>query len=198
MILIVKVTDIEGLYKEYLEKGDIKRADALYLYFKRGPEGAAQTLRIRYGIAAPLTSVIEDLKALGITNRSGKTEDSQEYFTKVFKVSFEKLCLDRIIELAEEKMKGTSPLAREILFLITALGDDALNFNLCSKVYKLLFQRALDNKSYERALEELVTCYVLEVSTYGYSLTDFFDTLLLRLSQFLPEVEVRVTWPKEV
>ena len=195
---MVKVADIEGLYREYLEKGSIERADALYLYFKRGPEGAAQTLRIRYGIAAPLTSVVEDLKALGITDRFGKTEDSQESFTEVFKVSFEKLCLDRIIELAEEKMRRTSPLAREILFLITALGSDALNFNLCSKIYKLLFRRELDDKNYERALEELVTCYVLEVSTYGYSLTEFFNTLLLRLSRFLPEVEVKVVWPKGV
>mgnify|MGYP000271121021 FL=1 len=50
---MVRVADIEGLFKKYLEEGRLECADALYLCAKLGKREAAETLSIRYKMAAP-------------------------------------------------------------------------------------------------------------------------------------------------
>jgi hypothetical protein len=199
---MVRVADIEGLFKKYLEEGRIECADALYLCAKLGEAGAAEALRIRYGIAAPLTSTLEDVKQLGIGRPSSyepKTEDTGECARDVIVKTFESLCLDKFAEEVEKKAEKLSPLAKECLFLLAEVGADTFRYweysehELFRKLYKFIFKKELDEKHMKKAFEELVRCGILLSSETSTAL-DLFDALLVRIRRFLPRVEVNIHW----
>ncbi len=203
---MVRVADIEALFKKYLEENRLECADALYICAKLGKEKAAETLSIRYKMAAPLTSALEDIKQLGIQDPSSygsKTEDTNEYVRDVIVRTFERLCLDKFVEEVEKKAKNLSPLAKECLYILAELGPEtfksyygSFEFNLFRKIYVLLFQREINNKVLKRAFEELTSSGILQHPTNDVE-PGFFDILISRIRKFLPKVEVKVVWPEK-
>jgi len=199
---MVRAVDIEGLFKKYLEDRRFECADALYLAVKLGRKRAADTLALRYKMAGPLTSALEDLRQLGVNVDSwdwGVTEDTKEHVKDVITRTFERMCLDEFIEEVGKKAKDLSPLAKEILFLISRLGEEVfrrLYISELLKLHELIFQRRVNEKSWRRAFEELVAAGILQSTERDYAIPTFFDILLLRLERFLPKIEVRVEWPK--
>ena len=197
---MVKVADIECLFKRYLEENRFECADALYLCAKLGKERAAETLRIRYKMAAPLTSVLEDLKQLGVNNPESysHTEDTGEIIRHVIIRSFESICLGKFIEDVEKKSKSLSTIAREVLYLAFKLGDffKYLSLEGLLRIHKLIFQREMNARSLKIALEELIACGVFQSTDWNDMIPDFFDLLIPRLKNILPKIEVNVNWPE--
>ena len=203
---MVRVADIEGLLKKYLEENRIECADALYLCAKLGKREAAETLSIRYRMAAPLTSALEDIKQLGIQDPSSyepKTEDTNEDAREVIIRTFERLCLDKFVEEVEKKAENLSPLAKECLYLLAELGPGtfrgyygSFEFDFFRKIYILFFQREIDEKTLGRAFEELTASGILQHPN-KYVIPEFFDILLRRIKKFLPKIEVKVIWPEK-
>ena len=203
---MVRVADIEGLFKKYLEEGRLECADALYLCAKLGKRETAETLSIRYKMAAPLTSALEDIKQLGIQDPSSyepKTEDTNEDAREVIIRTFERLCLDKFAEEVEKKVENLSSLAKECLYLLVELGSEtfrgyygSFEFNVFRKIYIFLFQREIDEKTLRRAFEELTASGILQ-SPNKDVIPEFFDVLLRRIRRFLPKIEVKVIWPEK-
>ena len=205
---MVKVADIECLFKKYLEEGRIECADALYPCAKLGKREAAETLRsIRYKMAAPLTSALEDIKQLGIQDPGSykpETEDTNEYAREVIIRAFERLCLDKFVEEVEKRAENLSPLAKECLYLLAGLEPEtfgghygSFEFDIFRKIYIFLFQREIDEKTLRRAFEELTASGVLQHPN-KYVVPEFFDVLMERVRRFLPRVEVKVIWPEKI
>jgi len=203
---MVRVADIEGLFKKYLEENRIECADALYLCVKLGKSEAAETLSIRYKIAAPLTSALEDVRQLGIQDLSyfgPKTEDTNELVGEVIVRTFEHLCLDKFAEEVEKRAENLSPLAKECLYLLAELRPETFSgyrsyfsFDRFRKIYVFLFQREIDEKTLRRAFEELTASGFL-LHPDKYEVPGFFDDLLRRIERLLPRVEVKVIWPEK-
>jgi len=202
---MVRIIDIEGLFKKYLEEGRIECADALYLCVKLGKREAAETLSIRYKMAAPLTSALEDVKQLGIQDPSSygpETEDTNEPVREVIIRTFERLCLDKFAEEVEKRAENLSPLAKECLYLLAELGPETFSyrsyftFDSFRKIYIFLFQREIDEKTLTRAFEELTASGFL-LHPNKYEVPGFFDVLLRRIKRLLPRVEVKVIWPEK-
>jgi len=110
---LVKAVDIEGLIKKYVEENSLDRADALYLLSVTDRSTAAKVLRTRYGIAGPLTSVLDDLKVFGLTEITGRTEDTKEDIKDVIGDPFIRLCLDKIKEAARSNATTLSCIAKK-------------------------------------------------------------------------------------
>lgn len=199
---MVKIADIEGLFKKYLEENRFECADALYLCAKFGKEKAAEILRIRYKIAAPLTSVLEDVKQLGIDDPSSwslRTEDTGEYINEAIIRTFERLCLSKLIENIKKKINNLSMVARGILFLVSKIGSSTfkhLDLEEILRLYELIFKEKIGRASLRRVFEELVECGIFQSTDKDYAVPDYFDLLLPELERFLPKIEVSVHWPK--
>ncbi|MEM2622857.1 MAG: hypothetical protein QXI35_08350 [Candidatus Nezhaarchaeales archaeon] len=73
---MVIAADLEGLFKKYLEENQFECTDALYLYAELDKEHALETLWLRYGMAAPLISVLSDMEKLGVKDLHGSTQDT--------------------------------------------------------------------------------------------------------------------------
>ena len=201
---MVRAADIEGLLKKYIEENSLERADALYLLVTVGKEEAAKTLRARYGVSGALSSVLEDLKVLGVESTSTVTEDTDEYFEEVVSRSFESLCPGIILENARLRAQNLSRTAKEILYIISLLACErehsllSIDPHDIPKFYRIAFQRNINWPTVERALKELVGCFVIQKFGYGgIRFPPYIDDVLSELRDFIPRVEVKVSWPKE-
>lgn len=201
---MVKAVDIESLLQKYVEEENLEKCDALYLLWTTNRSDAAKTLRIRYGRSGALNSILDDLKELGIEEiRNYIAEDTEEMLEEVVEASFEKIALDRLLEAAKTKANTLSRLARELLYLISLVYPrvNPLDFNDLGIYHRILFQEQITQPEFEKAVEELVRCYVIHYIDYSYSSSPLYihfppyiDTLLHELREFMPEVEVNVLW----
>ncbi len=205
---MVKAADIEALFKKYIEENSIERADALYLLYAVGKENAAKTLRIRYGISAPLSSVIEDLKRLNIEpGESLKLEDTGEYIGDAVKSAFNYMCLRKILENVEKIKENLSREAKNVLYTIKEM--DKLDISVLDHIelaYYLLF-KDLHNEFkdiplrniIENALNELVRYHILYLTSYlpGYGLTPYWRDVLNILKDEIPEIEIKVHYKQK-
>jgi len=200
---MIRIADLEGLIKKYLEEGRFECADALYLCVTTNLQIASDTISIRYKTMAPLTVILEDLKQFGIDDLtklyspSITVMETKEQVSNVIRKIFRNLCLDELLKRVEERAKRLSRTARELLSLLRILGPD--NFrdrNRLELAYRLIFQRELDPSQFKAAIEELIACYVLYGSPESYGISEFYNLILLRLSDYLPRVEVKVIWPE--
>ncbi|MEM4447257.1 MAG: hypothetical protein QW328_07135 [Nitrososphaerota archaeon] len=197
---MVKAVDIEGLMKKYVEENSLERADALYLLYTVGSDAAAKILRARYGRSGALSSVLDDLKALGVdkVDPYGRSEDTGECLRDIIQDSFKQICLDSVVESAKARATALSLNAREILYLISIMRPETVDTSSLRKFYKLLFQKTLTDYEFERALDELKGCYLIQYVSYGYlNFPPYFDDLLLELRDVIPRVEVKVLWPEK-
>ena len=142
------------------------------------------------------------MEVLGITDRYVKTEDTGEYLSDVVLESFKRLCLDNVIEVARSRATTLSRVAREIFYILFVMRHEPITTYDLSRFYRLAFQKTLDQPLLERALDELKSCYLVQcaraiqyVSTY-IDLPPYLDDLLHELKDFMPKVEVRVSWPE--
>jgi len=168
-IPVIRIADLEGLIKKYLEEGRLECADALYLCSTiANLQLVSDTISIRYKTMAPLTVILEDLKQFGIDDLSKLYRHSiivmetKEHINDVIRKIFRNLCLDELLKRVEERAKRLSRTARELLFLLRILGPD--NFrdrNRLELAYRLIFQREPDPRQFKAAIEELIACYVL-------------------------------------
>ena len=196
---MVKAVDIEGLIKKYVEENSFERADALYLLALTDRRTAASVLRIRYGLSGPLSSVLDDLKALGVTELYEKTEDTKEDVRDVIKDAFIRLCLGKIRDFARKNAAALSRAAKGLLYIISRIRPkNSLNIDRLLDLYNFLFQEKIDRITLEKHLEELVKCYVISYisSSYIY-FPPYLDELLQELEGFSPHVEVKISWPVE-
>jgi hypothetical protein len=197
---MVKAADVEGLIQKYVEKGELERADALYLLSTvLWREHVASTLRVRYGRSGAISSVLADLDTLGFKGDFYvRTEDTNEYLNKVVIDFFLRACLGKVLEAAKAKANNLSQTAREVLYLISAMWPDSIDKRDLRRAYRLLFSRDIGEKELDKVLEELIGCYVIQyVSADGGLLfPHYFDTLLRELQSILPKVEVNVCWPE--
>ena len=195
---MVRAADIEGLLKKYVEENSLERADALYLLVTVGKEEAAKTLRARYGAAGALSSVLEDLKVLGVESMSIKMEDTDEYFENAVSRSFESLCLRMVLENARLKAQNLSRTAKEILYILSLFPHESIDLYEIPKFYRIIFQKSIDRPTVERALKELAGCFVIQEFGYGgIRFPPYIDDVLSELRDFIPRVEVKVLWPKK-
>jgi len=197
---MVKAVDIEGLLQKYVEENSLERADALYLLYTVGSEDAAKTLRARYGRSGALSSVLDDLKGLGVNKVEPyeRAEDTGEYLHTVIQDSFKRICLDLVVKSAKTRAKALSRSAREVLYLISVMYPESVQTSDLHKFYRLLFQRTLTSRELERTLDELRGCYLIQrVYSGNPDLPPYFDDLLHELRGVMPRVEVKVSWPEE-
>lgn len=199
---MVRAVDLEGLLQKYVEENSLERADALYLLFTIGPEGAAKTLRARYGRSGALNSVLDDLKALGAEKASSyeKTTDTGEDLGSVIQDSFKRICLSLVVKSAKVRSATLSQNAREILYIISVMRPETINIEHLERFYKLLFRKTLTDHEFKSALDELIRCYLVQhVSEYGGYLEfpPYFEGLLGELEDVMPRVEVKVSWSKK-
>lgn len=199
---MVRAVDVEGLLQKYVEENSLERADALYLLYTTSPEEAAKTLRARYGgRSGALSSVLDDLKAHGIKDVSSyeKAEDTGEYMNRVVEGSFKQMCLDPVMQSAKKKAATLSQPAREILYLISIMRSESVETSSLRRFYRLLFRRRLTDREFERVLDELKGCYVIQYVSERYGHVNFppyFDDLLREIGGVMPMVEVKVSWPE--
>ena len=152
---MVRAVDIEGLLQKYVEENSLERADALYLLYTVGSEEAAKTLRVRYGRSGALSSILDDLKGLGVNKADSyeKVEDTGEYLGSVIQDSFKRMCLDLVVKSAKARAAALSRNAREVLYLISLMRPESVDIRDLRKFYRLLFQRTLADHELERALD---------------------------------------------
>ncbi|MCS7139963.1 MAG: hypothetical protein N3F04_04490 [Candidatus Nezhaarchaeota archaeon] len=199
---MVRATDIEGLLRKYIDGGSLDKADALYLLATLGRGGALDTLRIRYRAVRSLNMVLEDLRGLGVEDvrRGVKVEDTGEEVGNVIVRVFKSICLPKILESAKAKAKKLSRMAREIIYLISVARSNKVVINGTRDVqrfYSMVFNRRADRHEIDRALRELVGCYVVQDARYGvFRLPDYVDDVLAAMKEFIPKVEVKVSWPE--
>jgi len=197
---MVRAVDIEGLLQKYMEEDNLEKADALYLLYTIGSEGAAKTLRVRYGRSGSLSSVLDDLRELGLEKPGSYeiTKDTGEDVSSVIKDSFKQICLNTIIEFAKDRATSLSNNAREILYLISSIYPESIYNSELQKFYKLLFQKTLPEHELKKALDGLIYCYFVQyVRSNGLlEIPPYFDDLLFILD-IIPKVEVKVAWPTE-
>ena len=198
---MVKAETIRQLMEKYVEKGDLERADALYLlYYIADLEETAKTLKIRYGHSRALDQVLGDLKGLGVdgTRFSERAEDTGEYLSSIVESSFEQACVDLVVEAARRRAKDLSRTAREILYLISRMVSGNIEINRLMECHQLLFQRAISNYKFLEALDELRGCYVIQYLTpYNYiGFPPYLHRVLQALEDILPNVKVEVSWPE--
>lgn len=198
---MVRAVDIEGLIKRYLDENSFERADALYLLVSIGREDAAKTLTLRYGVSGALSSVLEDLKILGVGDTSVKMEDTNESLKSAVERSFESLCLNKLVENAVQKAQSLSQTARKILYIISVLPHEMWDWSVddLTRFYLLVFREKLDRDIAEEAIKELIRCYVIQRFS-GYSVIErspYLGRLLSALKDFIPIIEVKVSWPEK-
>jgi len=152
---MVRAVDIEGLLQKYVEENSLERADALYLLYTVGSEEAAKTLRVRYGRSGALSSILDDLKGLGVNKADSyeKVEDTGESLGSVIQDSFKRMCLDLVVKSAKARAAALSRNAREVLYLISLMRPESVDIRDLRKFYRLLFQRTLADHELERALD---------------------------------------------
>ena len=204
---MVRAVDMEGIMQKYVEGDDLERADALCLLYTAGSSEAAKTLRARYGRSGALSSVLDDLKMLGITevNPYEGTEDTGELLVNAIQDSFVRMFLNSVMESAKKRATALSRSAREILYLISVMYsegiDKRINTHDLRKFYKLLFRKTITDHEFEVALDELKGCYIIQYSGGRYRedlvYPSYFEDLLPMVGEVIPKVEVRVSWPEE-
>lgn len=198
---MVKAVDIEGLMQRYMEENSLEKADALYLLATMDKIEAAEILTIRYGVAGALSPVLEDLKDLGVKDLYVETEDTGESFKSVVKRSFESIFLRKVLESARQRARDLSRNARELLYIFSLLPHESMEVEDIPRLYRVAFKKSIDRPTIEKALKELVRCYVVQrFSEYGYGHRIYFppyiDDVLEALRDFIPEVRVEVLWPE--
>lgn len=199
---MVRAVEVEGLLQKYVEEDSLERADALYLLYTAGSEEVTKTFRARYGRSGTLSSVLEDLKTLGVDKVGSyeKAEDTDEHLSSVIENSFKRVCLDLVIKSAKARATALSQTAKEILYLVSVMRPESVEINSLRKFYKLSFQNILNDREFERALDELKGCYFIQyiIKRYGYfEFPPYFEDLLLELRDIIPRVEVKVLWPEK-
>jgi hypothetical protein len=201
---MVKAVDVEGLLQKYIEENSLERADALYLLYTVGSEATAKVLRARYGRSGALSSVLDDLRRLGLNKVDPyeKAEDTGERLIDIVKDSFVRMCLRLVMESAKARATALSCNAKEILYLISLMRPETVDTISLRRFYRLLFQKTLTDHEFGRALDELIGCYFIQCehsSTYPTYLEfpPYFDDLLLELRGIIPKVEVKVLWPEK-
>jgi len=199
---MVRAVDFEALLQKYVEEDSLEKADALYLLYTLGPSGAAKTLSARYGVSGPLSSVLQDLRALGADvdfERSAHyqvTEDTREYVKDVVTRAFEKLCIDKLKEAVKARAPVLSPTAKAVLYLIIAFYPERVNSHILYLMYKFVFKEELTDKDWKRVWEELAGCYASQRTNF-IDLPPYFDLILPEFRGVIPSVEVKVSWPKK-
>ncbi len=196
---VVKAVDIESLFQKYLDEKNLEKCDALYLLYTEFASDAAKTLRIRYGRSGAISSVLDDLREAGIQkiDQYEWTEDTKEQVETVVQEFFKRNCVGLVLESAREKANSLSQLAREWLYLISALDPKSLgNSKILRDFYQILFQKEISGTDFENVLEELCSCYVTQRADY-LEAPPYLDDLLYELRDFMPEVEVKVSWRME-
>ncbi len=199
---MVRAVDIEALFQKYLDENNLEKCDALYLLYTMGAEKSAKILRVRYGRAGAISSVLEDLKELGIQEiRShDATEDTREYIKDVVEESFKRMCLNSIINSSKERAKNLSQTARELLYLISvyySVSPELIDIEELYKFYRMFFQKHITKPDFNKALDELISCYVIQEADIYIYFPPYLSELLNELREFMPEVEVKVSWRKE-
>ncbi len=107
-----------------------------YIYYNTEcASDAAKTLRIRYGRSGAISSVLDDLREAGIQkiDQGEWTEDTKERVETVVQEFFKRNCVGLVLESAREKANSLSQLAREWLYLISALDPKSLGNSNCSR-----------------------------------------------------------------
>jgi hypothetical protein len=201
---MVKALDIEELFKKYCNENHFECADALYLLAQFNREQVSQTLMLRYQTVSPLVTVLEDLKRLGVESMTfAYTEDTRIEVREIIKSFYETICLEQHLQRAEASIKKMTQVSLAILYLAVKLGpsfENLLHYSdkLLPRFCELIFQLKVDDKTLQRAFEELTACYVFQhpkVSYWGV-IPSFFDRLAARLEPYLPKVEIKINWPK--
>ncbi len=197
---MVKAVDIESLFQKYLDEKNLEKCDALYLLYTEFESEAAKTLRIRYGRSGAISSVLDDLREAGVQeiNRYESTEDTKEPVRTVVQEFFKRNCIGLVLESAREKANSLSQLAREWLYLISALYPKSSlgNSKILRDFYQILFQKEISDTDFKNVLEELCSCYVTQRAD-SLEIPPYLDDLLYELRDFIPEVEVKVSWRME-
>jgi hypothetical protein len=200
---MVKALDIEELFKKYCNENNFECADALHLLAQFEREQVSQTLMLRYQTVSPLVTVLEDLKKLGVESMSERTEDTRIEVKEIIKSFYETICLEQHLQRAEASIKKMTQVSLAILYLAVKLGpsfERLLSYSdkLLPRFCELIFQLKVDDKTLQRAFEELTACYVFQHPKVSYSgvIPSFFDRLAARLEPYLPKVEIKINWPK--
>jgi len=200
---MVKALDIEELFKKYCNENNFECADALHLLAQFEREQVSQTLMLRYQTVSPLVTVLEDLKKLGVESMSERTEDTRIEVKEIIKSFYETICLEQHLQRAEASIKKMTQVSLAILYLAVKLGpsfEHLLSYSdkLLPRFCELIFQLKVDDKTLERAFEELTACYVFQHPKVSYRgvIPSFFDRLVARLEPYLPKVEIKINWPK--
>ena len=199
---MVRAVDIESLFQKYLDEKNLEKCDALYLLYTDFESEAAKTLRVRYGRSGAISSVLDDLREIGIQKIDSNewTEDTKESVQTVIQEFFKRNCVGLVLESAREKANSLSQLAREWLYLISAVDPKSLGYSgILRDFYQILFQKEISDTDFKKALEELCSCYVTQRADclYAVAVPPYLDDLLYELRDFMPEVEVKVSWRME-
>lgn len=192
---MVRAVEVEGLLQEYLDEKNLEKCDALHLLYTVSEREAAKTLRVRYGRSGAISSVLDDLRELGIQEIKSHedTEDTKESIQTVIAEFFNRNCLNLVLESAKKRASTLSQPARELFYLISALYPEHVDINELRKFYRVLFQKQISETDFKRALEELCRCYVIQ-SVDWLRFPPYLDRLLYELREFMPKVEVKVSW----
>ncbi|MEM1798109.1 MAG: hypothetical protein QXX87_02700 [Candidatus Jordarchaeales archaeon] len=194
---MVTVADLEGLFKKYIEENRFECADALYLCVELGKERASETLWLRYGMAAPLTSALSDVEKLGVKDLGREsTQDIGISISDAIVKIFEHICLGELVKRVESGVGRLSRLARAVLYLTVKFGGETIRNPLLAPLCEFIFQLRAGEKSLRRAFEELAAHYIFQHPDPYYAIPRFFDKLVPVLEDVLPKVEVKVTWPE--
>jgi len=199
---MVKAADIEGLLRRYVEDKDLERADALFLIYTSPRDEAAKTLNARYGRRGAISSVIEDLKNIGVERieRYERTEDTDEPIEIVVKDAFKSMCLNLVKEVIEVKKQQLSRKARELLYTILLLysGEEFIKRDALCAAYYVLFREILTHRNMDSLVNELRIIYVVHYISGDYIyLSPLFADVVQELKDIMPIVEIKISWPSE-
>ncbi len=199
---MVKAVDIESLFQRYLDEDNLEKCDTLYLLYTIGVERAAKTLRVRYGRVGAINSVLEDLREeIGIEDISlyNTTEDTKENLRDVIRETFKQTCLSKILEFSKVKANNLSQTARELLYIILIYyqlyNELSIELKWLYRIYNILFQK---QSKLDKAIDELISCYVIQsININTVEFPSYLNELINELREFIPEVEVKVSWREE-
>ncbi|RLF08751.1 MAG: hypothetical protein DRJ69_05930 [Thermoprotei archaeon] len=199
---MVKAADIEGLLRRYVEDKDLERADALSLIYTAPKDEAAKTLNARYGRRGAISSVIGDLKNIGVKRieRYERTEDTDEPIEIVVKDAFKSLCLNLVKEAVRVKKQQLGRKARELLYTVLLLysGEEFIKRDALRAAYYVLFREMLTRSDMDSLANELRIVHVVHYISGDYIyLSPLFAEIIQELKDIMPIVEIRISWPSE-
>ena len=111
------------------------------------------------------------------------------------------MCFESIVKSSKERAQNLSQIARELLYLISlyhAKYPGSIETSELYRLYNIFFSREVTRQEFDKALDELIGCYIIQEVSSGYiHLPPYLSELLDELREFMPEVEVKVSWKIE-